>query len=156
VSESVNRPEAENAFDERIIALVRWKARSLVGRTGLTRQDCPDLTQELLACLVVPLRGYEAGRASQLTYACTLVNRFAANILRARRAAKRAGGPVESLSDDLSGADTTIMIDASTEVGRALNRVFVGLVTREFGAGSFRVERVQQTKTETQSEPVTA
>ena len=37
-----------------------------------------------------------------------------------------------------------VVIDASTAVGRDLNRVFVGFVTREFGPESFRVERVQK------------
>ena len=46
-----------------------------------------------------------------------------------------------------------VVIDASTNVGRDLNRVFIGLVTREFGPGSFRVERVRQ---QPQPEPVTA
>jgi hypothetical protein len=34
------------------------------------------------------------------------------------------------------------VLDASTEVGRDLNRLFVGFVRREFGEGAFRVERV--------------
>jgi hypothetical protein len=38
----------------------------------------------------------------------------------------------------------TVVIDARTPVGRDLNRVFVGLMTREFGTGSFRVERVNR------------
>jgi len=38
----------------------------------------------------------------------------------------------------------TVVIDAATEVGKDLNRVFIGFVTREFGPGSFRVERVQR------------
>ncbi len=46
-----------------------------------------------------------------------------------------------------------VVIDASTPVGRDLNRVFIGFVTREFGPGSFRVERVPQ---KPQPEPVTA
>jgi hypothetical protein len=57
----------------------------------------------------------------------------------------------------LDAQKRTIVIDAATEVGRALNRVFTGLITREFGAGSFRVERVpsaQQPKP--RPEPVTA
>jgi hypothetical protein len=49
-----------------------------------------------------------------------------------------------------------VVIDASTPVGRDLNRLFIGFMTREFGPGSFRVERVQQPKPETQPEPVTA
>jgi hypothetical protein len=33
------------------------------------------------------------------------------------------------------------VIDAASVVGRDLNRVFVGFLRREFGAGAFRVER---------------
>jgi hypothetical protein len=51
------------------------------------------------------------------------------------------------------GKKRSVVIDASTAVGRDLNRVFIGFVTREFGAGSFRVERVQQ---KPQPEPMTA
>jgi hypothetical protein len=36
----------------------------------------------------------------------------------------------------------TVTIDASTVVGRDLNRLFAGFLAREFGGGSFRVERV--------------
>jgi hypothetical protein len=34
------------------------------------------------------------------------------------------------------------VIDAGTAVGRDLNRLFAGFVTREFGADVFKVERV--------------
>jgi hypothetical protein len=34
------------------------------------------------------------------------------------------------------------LIDASTEVGKALNCVFVGFLRREFGEAAFRVERL--------------
>ncbi|MDY3563389.1 hypothetical protein R5W23_004892 [Gemmata sp. JC673] len=37
----------------------------------------------------------------------------------------------------------TVAIDASTPVGRDLNRLFVGFLTREFGSGGFRVERIE-------------
>jgi hypothetical protein len=39
-------------------------------------------------------------------------------------------------------ARRTCVIDSGTAVGRDFNRVFVGFVTREFGADSFRVERL--------------
>jgi hypothetical protein len=51
------------------------------------------------------------------------------------------------------GKRRAVVIDASTDVGRDLNRVFIGFATREFGPGSFRVERVQQ---HPQPEPVPA
>lgn len=34
------------------------------------------------------------------------------------------------------------VIDAGTPVGRDLNRLFIGFISREFGADAFRVERV--------------
>ncbi len=54
-----------------------------------------------------------------------------------------------------------VVIDGSTPVGRDLNRLFLGFMTREFGPGSFRVERIQrpqeaERKATTQPEPVTA
>ena len=48
---------------------------------------------------------------------------------------------------------SVVVIDASTPVGRDMNRVFIGFVTREFGAGAFRVERVHRSP---QPEPVAA
>jgi hypothetical protein len=51
----------------------------------------------------------------------------------------------------------TIVIDAATAVGRDLNRVFIGFMTREFGPGSFRVERVERpNEPKPQPEPVIA
>jgi hypothetical protein len=35
------------------------------------------------------------------------------------------------------------VIDAGTAVGRDVNRLFTGFLTREFGPGSFKVERVE-------------
>jgi hypothetical protein len=34
-------------------------------------------------------------------------------------------------------------IDASNAVGRDINRLFVGFIRHEFGAGAFRLERVE-------------
>jgi len=36
------------------------------------------------------------------------------------------------------------VIDANTAVGRDLNRIFVGFLSREFGPASFRVRRVNE------------
>lgn len=36
----------------------------------------------------------------------------------------------------------TCVIDASTEVGRDLNKLFVGFLRREFGEDSFAIDRV--------------
>lgn len=50
---------------------------------------------------------------------------------RARMDARFAGRPLTR----------TLVIDASTHVGQALNQVFVGYVRREFGEASFTVTR---------------
>ncbi len=52
-----------------------------------------------------------------------------------------------------------VVIDAATAVGVDLNRLFIGFLTREFGPGAFRVERVaraQEAVAKEQPEPVTA
>lgn len=38
--------------------------------------------------------------------------------------------------------ERTCVVDAGTDVGRDIARVFTGYLTSEFGEGSFRVERV--------------
>ena len=56
----------------------------------------------------------------------------------------------------------TVVIDAGTPVGRDLNKLFAGFLSKEFGAGSFKVERVeparrpQDAQSKPQPEPVTA
>jgi hypothetical protein len=40
------------------------------------------------------------------------------------------------------GAQRTCVMDASTAVGRDLNRLFMGFIGREFGPDAFTVERV--------------
>ncbi|MFL5240598.1 MAG: hypothetical protein ACJ8FY_00695 [Gemmataceae bacterium] len=42
----------------------------------------------------------------------------------------------------LDAEQRACVIDAGTLVGRDVNRLFIGFVRREYGTGSFRVERV--------------
>lgn len=53
----------------------------------------------------------------------------------------------------LDAARHACVIDASTPVGRDLNRLFVGYLRREFGEDTFRVKRVD---TPAHNEPVAA
>jgi hypothetical protein len=46
VSDPQKAPAPENPIDATIEAIIRRKARSLVGCAGLTRDDTPDLEQE--------------------------------------------------------------------------------------------------------------
>jgi hypothetical protein len=45
------------------------------------------------------------------------------------------------------------VIDAGTVVGRDFNRLFVGFITREFGAESFRVEHIHEAPRTQRQEP---
>ncbi len=47
-----------------------------------------------------------------------------------------------------------VVIEATTDAGRDLNKLFVGFLTKEFGPAAFRVERVEQRIP--QPEPMTA
>jgi hypothetical protein len=55
----------------------------------------------------------------------------------------------------LDTAQRACVIDGSTEVGRDLNRLFVGFLRREFGADAFAVERVRA-EDRPQLQPATA
>lgn len=51
----------------------------------------------------------------------------------------------------------TVVIDAGTPVGRDLNKLFAGFLTKEFGPDGFTVERVERIRQpKPQPEPVTA
>ena len=42
----------------------------------------------------------------------------------------------------LDGARRSCVVDAATDVGRAIARIFTGFLTREFGEEAFKVERI--------------
>src|SRR5262245_15148480 len=68
-----------------------------------------------------------------------------ASLLLARFAVEGLHGEAQVRLDAAHGLDAgrrACAIDATTAVGRDLNRVFVNFVRREFGEGAFRVERV--------------
>jgi DNA-directed RNA polymerase specialized sigma24 family protein len=103
LSDSQTPPARENPIDATIEGIIRRKARSLVGCAGLTRDDCPDVEQELRLRLLRPLWEEAPTGPGRAAFAQLLVERFAANILRDRQAAKRHGGTVVSLATPLTG-----------------------------------------------------
>ena len=48
----------------------------------------------------------------------------------------------------------TFVVDASTEVGETVVRLFTGYATKEFGAGAFRVERIVDEGKDSSEAPV--
>lgn len=147
MSESPSTPGPPVAIDGKIVALVKWKARSLVGRAGLTDQDRSHLEQELLLRLLGALRHYRPSERGPMPYAQVLVRRFASNLLRERRAAKRAGGEVAPLPAEEPPArhapDPDLPLDVAEAVealpehlrglARALMRGTVAEAARELG-----------------------
>ena len=67
-----------------------------------------------------------------------------ASLLLALFAVESLHGEAQALLDAAHYFDAgshACVIDAGTEVGRDLNRLFVGFLRREFGPGAFSVER---------------
>ena len=70
-----------------------------------------------------------------------------ASLLLAVMAAESLHGQAQVRLDAghaLDGDKRRLVIDAGTLVGRDLNRLFLGFVSREFGEDSFQVERVDE------------
>ena len=68
-----------------------------------------------------------------------------ANLILAIFAAESLHGECKVRLDASHAVDAhqrICVIDASTQVGRDINRLFTGFVLREFGPDSFRVERI--------------
>jgi RNA polymerase sigma factor (sigma-70 family) len=86
--------------------LIRRKSRQMARRAALTEQDCEDLEQEVLLRLLRRLPPPEFGRARFEALVLTILRHTAANLLRARRAAKRGYGRARPLypGDDVPAA----------------------------------------------------
>jgi DNA-directed RNA polymerase specialized sigma24 family protein len=127
LSEPNNCPEPENPIDEQIAEVIRWKAQSLVGRAGLTRDDCPDVEQELAMRLLAPLQKFNRAKLTRRSYAQMLVDRLALNLLRDRQVAKRAGGPLAplpaELPDECDGATAARALDVAEALARLPDRL---------------------------------
>ena len=67
-------------------------------------------------------------------------------LLLAVLAAEGLFGAAQVRMDAAFATDETIrviVVDASTDVGDAINRIFTTFLTREFGSGAFCVKRVE-------------
>jgi len=76
---------------------------------------------------------------------CVPVEEIEATLLLALWGAESLYGEAQVRLDATHFLDSdrrACVIDASTPVGRDVNRLFVGFVRREFGQDAFRVERV--------------
>ena len=85
------------ALDPFAARLIRRKAWRLIGRARLTPADRENLEQELTLRLLDRLRHFDPSRTNREHFTTAVVGNAAGDILRRRRAKKRAG-PTVSLS----------------------------------------------------------
>jgi hypothetical protein len=88
------------SWDAALADVVRRKARQLVGKTGLTAQDLPDLEGDLALDLVARMADYDPARADRDRFVRMVIARAAAKLLRHRRAARRDTRRVVPLESD--------------------------------------------------------
>ncbi|MFO0804407.1 MAG: hypothetical protein U0791_14950 [Gemmataceae bacterium] len=73
------------------------------------------------------------------------IDEVEATLLLALTAAETLHGASQVRLDAEHAFDPVLRVcvmNAATEVGRDLNKLFAGFLSREFGAGAFRVERI--------------
>jgi hypothetical protein len=88
---------SEIARDD-IQALIRKKAKRIVGCAGFRSPDQADLEQQLNVCLLKVLPAFDPARGTFQQFANKILGNARANILRDQSALKRQAGTVVSLS----------------------------------------------------------
>ncbi|QDU76925.1 RNA polymerase sigma factor RpoE [Bremerella volcania] len=79
-----------NPSDDRFTrGIIRRKVKQLMGRAGFTQQDREDLEQDLFVRVLQSLPKFDPDQAHRNKFITTVVERYVANILRNKRAAKR-------------------------------------------------------------------
>ena len=93
--------------------------------------------------------------AYQYTFAGSVsLEEVQASMLLAVFAAESLHGETQMLLDGAHTFDQEarrLVVDATTEIGRDLNRVFFGFLRREFGPEAFSVSRIPQSALNTAS-----
>ena len=82
----MGKKKRSTRIDEYALSLVRFKARQLLGQTGIRRDDLADIEQELLVTLTEALRRYDMTRAQVTTFLSIVVDSRCKDLLRRRRA----------------------------------------------------------------------
>lgn len=97
--------------------IVRLKINQLIGRAGFTEQDRESLEQEMLARVLQGLKAFDAAKSHRNVFVTTVVERFVANILRNKQAAKRDHRRICSLSVMITVTDEG-PIELAQTIGR--------------------------------------
>jgi DNA-directed RNA polymerase specialized sigma24 family protein len=105
LSDSPGGLNPNNPIDPTVAAIIRSKASRLVGRAGLRVQDRDDLVQQLTLHVLERQSRFDSARGTWAAFVWRLVEWHGENLIRARRAAKRDGGPLVLLSDAVPAPD---------------------------------------------------
>src|SRR4029450_4658633 len=106
-----SRTSAPIALDKELAtgfagSYIRRKAHQLIGKAGYTRSDRSDIEQELSLALYERLPRFDSSIAPWPAFVVTVVTRFAATLLAARRTKKRLPGYfAASLNSHVMGGD---------------------------------------------------
>lgn len=86
--------------------LIRIKARQLVGKAGFTRDDIPDLEQEMMLALWERLPKFDSSKATLNTFSARIIEHKIQNIIRHRKQEIRDFRRESySLDDSIKGVD---------------------------------------------------
>ncbi len=93
--------------------LARLKARTVIGRCGLTANDREDIEAQLLLAFCVRFRKFDGRRSSIKTFSCRVMDTEIASVLRYRMARRRQQSTPPERIDD-SAADHACDVSPST------------------------------------------
>lgn len=95
---------ADSVLSQFTDGFIRWKAKQLVGKAGFTRSDEDDIVQEFRLRLLERLSKFDPTRAHFHVFVVTVIERYAASLLKHARAEKRDRRRARSM-DAAVGAD---------------------------------------------------
>ena len=139
------RNSYEGIIDEYTVRLIRYKAKSLIGKAGFTEADRDDLEQEMVIDLLDRLPKFDSSRAQRNTFISRIIENKALSLIEAQKAEQRDyrlyGGslndPVEIRDGDQAElGDTIDRDDCFQRMGRYSRPV------RELNDLSLDVKRV--------------
>jgi RNA polymerase sigma factor (sigma-70 family) len=101
-----------NPIDPEVNQILRAKARKLIGRAGLRRQDHDEILQELTVGVLRRLVGFDPAQGDRRVFASHAVEHVAANLIRDRLAAKREPRRLQPLTASAEGESAEPDADA--------------------------------------------
>ena len=105
----MHSPTFEEVFPV-VRELARQKARTVIGRCGLTTADREDIEAHLLSTLYIRFPKFNSKRASVLTFASRIMDKELISIMRYRLASRRRPSFLPALLQEFDNDDASISI----------------------------------------------